>query len=208
MDVLKINGDYITLHYITLSLFHTPFTPKVTSGASTKLCTTVRICQCKQMSFQLPFESTRINKFLESKRKIIPSFRSGIREARKAYAPAYAPASENYWRVNLLTYLLTYLLTFYDDDFTVVIFLQFFHYSGIFLLFLPTSWLVFHVCFTTKVVFFLFFTTHVVFHYLLFLYLDSFLLHTWVVFLRPIEVSPLIGTLHKISIHRQLLDSG
>ena len=36
------------------------------------------------MSFQLPFESTRINKFLESKRKIIPSSRSGIREASLA----------------------------------------------------------------------------------------------------------------------------
>ena len=56
-----------TLHYITLSLFRTPFTPKVTSDASTKLCTTVSICQCKQMSFQLPFEITRISKFLESK---------------------------------------------------------------------------------------------------------------------------------------------
>ena len=33
------------------------------------------------MSFQLPFESTCISKFLESKRKIIPCFRSGIREA-------------------------------------------------------------------------------------------------------------------------------
>ena len=33
------------------------------------------------MSFQLLFESTRISKFLESKGKIIPSFRSGIREA-------------------------------------------------------------------------------------------------------------------------------
>ena len=53
----------------------------MTSDASTKLCTTVSICQCKQMSFQLPFESTRISKFLESKRTIIPSFRSGIREA-------------------------------------------------------------------------------------------------------------------------------
>ena len=72
------------LHYITLSLFHTPFTPKVTSGASTKLCTTVSICQCKQMSFQMPFESTRISKFLEGKRKIIPGFRSGIREASLA----------------------------------------------------------------------------------------------------------------------------
>ena len=66
-----------TLHYIILSSFHTPFTPKVTSGASTKLC----ICQCKQMSFQLPFESTCISEFLESKRNIIPCFRPGIREA-------------------------------------------------------------------------------------------------------------------------------
>ena len=76
-----ITLHYITLHYITLSLSHTPFTPKVTSGASTKLCTTVSICQCKQMRFHLPFESTRISKFLESKRKNIPGFRSGIREA-------------------------------------------------------------------------------------------------------------------------------
>ena len=67
----------ITLHSNTLSLFHTPFTPKVTSGASTKLCATVSLCQWKQMSFQLPFESTRISKFLESKRKIIPSFGPG-----------------------------------------------------------------------------------------------------------------------------------
>ena len=74
---VREEGSYITLHYITLSFFHTPFTPKVTSGASTKLC----ICQCKQMSFQLPFESTCISKFLESKRKIIPCFRPGIREA-------------------------------------------------------------------------------------------------------------------------------
>ena len=36
------------------------------------------------MSFQLPFESTRISKFLESKRKIIPSFWSSIREASLA----------------------------------------------------------------------------------------------------------------------------
>ena len=40
------------LHYITSSLFHTPFTPEVTSGASTKL----RKCQCKHMSFQLLFK--------------------------------------------------------------------------------------------------------------------------------------------------------
>ena len=78
--------------YITLSLFHTPFTPKVTSGASTKLCTTVSICQCKQMSFQLPFESTCISKFLESKRKIIPCFRSGIREA------SLAELALQYWK--------------------------------------------------------------------------------------------------------------
>ena len=39
----------------------------VTSGTSTKLCTTVSICQCKQMSFQLSFESICISKFLESK---------------------------------------------------------------------------------------------------------------------------------------------
>ena len=31
-------GQGPTTVYITLSLFHTPFTPKVTSGASTKLC--------------------------------------------------------------------------------------------------------------------------------------------------------------------------
>ena len=74
----KIVGDWGSApDHITWSLFHTPFTPKVTSGASTKLC----ICQCKQMSFQLPFESTCISKFLESRRKIIPCFRSGIREA-------------------------------------------------------------------------------------------------------------------------------
>ena len=46
----------IRLHYIIV--IHTPFTPKVISGASTKLCMTVSICQCEQMSFQLPFEST------------------------------------------------------------------------------------------------------------------------------------------------------
>ena len=73
---------YITLHYRYFIWY--AISPKVTSGASTKFCTTVSICQCKQMSFQLPFESTRISKFLESKRKIIPSFRSGIREASLA----------------------------------------------------------------------------------------------------------------------------
>ena len=48
-----------TLHYITLSSFHTPFTPKVTSGASTKLRTTGRVCECKEMSFQLLFQKNR-----------------------------------------------------------------------------------------------------------------------------------------------------
>ena len=57
------------LHYMTLSLFHTPFTPEVASGASTKSCTTVSICQYKQMSFQLHFESTCISKFLKSIRE-------------------------------------------------------------------------------------------------------------------------------------------
>ena len=37
-----------------------------------------------QMSFQMPFESTHISKFLESKRKIIPSFQPGIGEASLA----------------------------------------------------------------------------------------------------------------------------
>ena len=49
----------ITLHYITLHYRH--FTRhlhlNVTSGASTELCTTGSVCECKQMSFQLLFES-------------------------------------------------------------------------------------------------------------------------------------------------------
>ena len=49
------------LHYITLSSFHTPFTPKVTGGASATLCTTGSVCERKQMSFQLLFESTGIS---------------------------------------------------------------------------------------------------------------------------------------------------
>ena len=44
----------IALHYIILH--HRYFIRHL--HASTKLCTTVSICQCKQMSFQLPFEST------------------------------------------------------------------------------------------------------------------------------------------------------
>ena len=68
-------------HYITLSSFHTPFTPKVTSGALAKLCTTFSVCECKQMSFQLLFESTGISKFLDTKWKIVPCFGSGVGEA-------------------------------------------------------------------------------------------------------------------------------
>ena len=71
----------VLLNYITLSSFHTPFTPKVTSGASTQLCTTGSVCECKQMGFQLLFESTGISKFLETKQKIVPSFQSGVKEA-------------------------------------------------------------------------------------------------------------------------------
>ena len=77
----------ITLHFITLHYLYFTRHLHLTlpcSGASTKLCTTVSICQCKQMSFQLPFESIRISKFLESKRKIIPSFRPGLGEASLA----------------------------------------------------------------------------------------------------------------------------
>ena len=58
----------------------------------TKLCTTVSMFQCKQMSFQLSFESTCISKFLESKSKIIPSFRSDIREA------SLAKLALQYWK--------------------------------------------------------------------------------------------------------------
>ena len=67
---------YITLHYITLSSFHTPFASKLTSVASTKLCMSGIICKCRQMSFQLLFERTSVGKFLETKRKVIRSFRS------------------------------------------------------------------------------------------------------------------------------------
>ena len=44
------------------------------------------------MSFQLPFESTCIRKFLKSRRKIIPCFRSGIREA------SLAELALQYWK--------------------------------------------------------------------------------------------------------------
>ena len=53
-----------------------PFTPKVTSGASTKLCKTGSVCECKQMSFQLLFESTGLSKFLDIKWKNGRSFQA------------------------------------------------------------------------------------------------------------------------------------
>ena len=69
----------IILHYITLSSFHTPYTPKVTSGASTKLSMSGIVSECKHMSFQLLFEQTVVGKFLETKRKFIPSLGSFFR---------------------------------------------------------------------------------------------------------------------------------
>ena len=80
------------LHYITLSSFHTPFTPRVASGASTQLCMSGIIWKCKQMSFQLLFERTSVSKFLETKRKIIPDFRSDIGEA------SFTELSLQYWK--------------------------------------------------------------------------------------------------------------
>ena len=80
----KFCTDLWLIHYIILLSFHMPFTPKVISGVSTKLYTTGSVCECKQMGFQLPFEITRISKFLETKRKIVPSFRSGVGEASLA----------------------------------------------------------------------------------------------------------------------------
>ena len=72
----------ITLHYITLSSFHTPFTPKVTSGASTELSMSGIVCECKQMSFQLLFEKNKVSvSCWETKRKFIPSLGSGVGEA-------------------------------------------------------------------------------------------------------------------------------
>ena len=73
--------QYITLYYnhdLTLSVFRTSFTPRVTSGASTKLRTTVSIYQCKQMNSLLKVHLSVILRD-KSKRKIIqysgPRFR-------------------------------------------------------------------------------------------------------------------------------------
>ena len=70
----QFHYSHVQQHYCHF----TPFTPKVLSGASTKLCMSGIICQCKQMSFQLLFERTSVGKFLKTKRKVIPRFRFGI----------------------------------------------------------------------------------------------------------------------------------
>ena len=68
---------YITLHYITS--FHTPITPTVTNGASTKSFKFSE-CELKEVSFQTLFESISVCEFLEIGRKRIPCLRSGERE--------------------------------------------------------------------------------------------------------------------------------
>ena len=68
---------YITLHCITS--FHTPITPTVTNGASTKSFKFSE-CELKKMSFQKFFESISVCEFLEIGRKGITCFRSGERE--------------------------------------------------------------------------------------------------------------------------------
>jgi len=70
--------NYIILHYIILLSFHTPFTPTVTRCVSTKLCMTSSASECKQMSFQSLLERTSIRDLLETKRKIVPRFGSGV----------------------------------------------------------------------------------------------------------------------------------
>ena len=79
-----------SLHYITLSLFHTPFTPKVTSGASTKLFASVNrwVFSCL-LKVHVSVSSWRAK---GSKRKIIPCFRSGMREA------SFAELALQYWK--------------------------------------------------------------------------------------------------------------
>ena len=72
---------YITLHYIPS--FHTPITPTVTNGASTKSFKFSE-CELKKMSFQKFFESISVCEFLEIGRKGIPCFRSGERETTLA----------------------------------------------------------------------------------------------------------------------------
>ena len=73
--------DYITLHYIPS--FHTPITPTVTNGASTKSFMFSE-CELKKMSFQKFFESISDCEFLEIGWKGIPCFRSGERETTLA----------------------------------------------------------------------------------------------------------------------------
>ena len=58
----KDDPHYITLHYITS--FHTPITPTVTNGASTKSFKFSE-CELKKVSFQKFFEIIRVCEFLE-----------------------------------------------------------------------------------------------------------------------------------------------
>ena len=83
----------ITLHYITLSSFHTSFTPKVTSGASTKLSMSGIVCECKHMSFQLLFEQTGVGKFLETKRNFVRS-KPWVRRKRSFFRRTFASIME------------------------------------------------------------------------------------------------------------------
>ena len=76
-SVLLVMIYYITLHYITS--FHTPITPTVTNGASTKSFKFSE-CELKKKSFQKFFEGISVCEFLEIGRKRIPCIRSGERE--------------------------------------------------------------------------------------------------------------------------------
>mgnify|MGYP003488316992 CR=1 FL=1 len=80
MDVLKINDDDDD---DDIPSFHTPITPTVTNGASTKSFKFSE-CELKKMSFQKFFESISVCEFLEIGWKGIPCFRSGERETTLA----------------------------------------------------------------------------------------------------------------------------
>ena len=69
MHYIYITLHYITLHYITS--FHTPITPTVTNGASTKSFKFSE-CELKKVSFQKFFEGISVCEFLKIGRKRIP----------------------------------------------------------------------------------------------------------------------------------------
>ena len=72
---LDNNCYQMLLHYIMS--FHTPVTPKVTNGASTKPLKFSE-CELEKVSFQKFFESISVPEFLlEIGRKGIPYLRSG-----------------------------------------------------------------------------------------------------------------------------------